>query len=328
VMRYPKVTLFAVFALIAVLIFDPSDSTIGARDVDGYTPVRNILASENVQNIISLASWNDLYEIESQKLLRKEFSIAFTEFGQNEVLDAASFGDEFFNSYLVKNKISHVVVPIKSSQNNSIFHKWGGRGTITIHLTEPYFTKLVNSNGVESVSLYRVNRNRKNIFVPKYFHYEMIWSDGIRPEFHKRLINFKEIGMYNYSYQFLYSDGPDVSWVFQYPNMQTETADFTYTSTDSENRSAVIQVQLLAAYGPNAPTQLVRVSLNDKIQNVKLTAGNPEMISLSVKDGDRVKFRNSLPCRNPVIWEPSDQDWRKFCFGIGSITVRPSQKQL
>ena len=321
-MTHPKAATLALLAIITFLIVDPTGSTNGARDVDKYAPLRSILATEHSKRVITLASWDDLYEVESEQLARKEISLSYTEYGQIQILDAASLGDEFFNSYLLQKEISHVVVPVKSSKNDLVFHKWGDRGSIEIRLTEPFFTKLISSIGELGVSLYRVNRVDKRIDIPKNFHYELKWSDNVRPEFHKRLIKFKEIGMYAYSYDYSYEDGPDVSWLFQYSNLQVETADFVYKSADSEGNSTVIQVTLLAAYGPKAPTQIVQVSQNEKIIHVNLNAGIAETIELKVRDGDRVVFRNVLPCRSPSTWEPSDQDWRKFCFGIGKITVR------
>ena len=318
-MKYPKTATFVLLAIITVIIFDPTGSTIGARDVDKYAPLRSILATEHSKRVITLASWDDLYDVESEQLARKEISLSYTEYGQIKILDAASLGDEFFNSYLLQNEISHVLVPVKSLKNDLVFHKWGERGSIEIRLTEPFFTKLITSIGL---SLYRVNRIDKSIDIPKSFHYELKWSDNTRPEFHTRVIKIREVGLYSYLYGFAYEDGPDVSWLFQYSNLQVETADFIYKSADTESKFAAIQVTLLAAYGPKAPTQIVQVSQNGNINHVILKAGIAGTIDLKVRDGDRVVFRNVLPCRSPSTWEPSDQDWRKFCFGIGKITVR------
>jgi hypothetical protein len=321
-MKKLNVAINALLALIIVLIFDPSGSTLGARDVDEYTPIRNILADEHSKRVITLASWDDLYEVESEQIARKEISLSYTEYGQIKILDAASLGDEFFNSYLNENKISHVVVPVKSSKNNLVFHKWGDRGSIEIHLIEPYFTKLISSFGEHGVSLYRVNRVDKSIEIPKNFHYELKWSDNVRPEFHKKLIKFKEIGMYAYSYHYSYEDGPDVSWVFQYSDMQKESADFTFQSHENANQKYEIEITLLAAYGPKAPSQIALVSLNSGTKPVQFNAGEQAKVLLTVVSNDRITIRNVLPCRSPSTWEPSDQDRRKFCFGIGKITVR------
>jgi hypothetical protein len=128
--------------------------------------------------------------------------------------------------------------------------------------------------------------------------------------------------MYSYSYKYEYEDGPDVSWVFQYPNMQMETASFIFQAMASENQKFEIEVTLRAAYGPNAPSQIALVSLNGNIKSVQFSAGEQAKVILTVVSNDRITIRNVLPCRRPSIWEPSDQDWRKFCFGIGKITVR------
>ena len=321
-MTHPKAATLALLAIITFLIVDPTGSTIGARDVDKYAPLRSILATENSKRVITLASWDDLYEVESEQLARKEISLSYTEYGQIQILDAASLGDEFFNSYLLQNEISHVVVPVKSSKNDLVFHKWGDRGSIEIHLTEPYFTKLVTSIGHHGVALYRVNKVDKSIDIPKNFHYELKWSDNVRPEFHKRLIKFKEIGMYAYSYDYSYEDGPDVSWVFQYSDMQKVSADFTFQSHENANQKYEIEVTLLAAYGPKAPSQIALVSLNGDTKPVQFSAGEEAKVLLTVVSNDRATIRNVLPCGSPSTWEPSDQDRRKFCFGIGKITVR------
>jgi hypothetical protein len=81
-------------------------------------------------------------------------------------------------------------------------------------------------------------------------------------------------------------------------------------------------ITLVAAYGPLAPMQIVRVIHNGESVAYQLTADQPAVVNLRLSNGDKVRFSSVLPCRQPQTFQPGEEDWRKYCFGISDIQVR------
>jgi len=79
---------------------------------------------------------------------------------------------------------------------------------------------------------------------------------------------------------------------------------------------------LLAAYGGNAPTQIIRVSTLSGNQSVMVAAGRPAILKLQLSSNELASFDNVLPCRLPSTFDSINGDQRRFCFGIGDIKVR------
>jgi hypothetical protein len=84
-----------------------------------------------------------------------------------------------------------------------------------------------------------------------------------------------------------------------------------------------MEIELLAAYGPNAPTHVVIVSSSQFVKSVTLNAGNPQKISLIIDEGESIKLSNGTPCRAPSTFEPSDASLSKICFGLSAVRVTP-----
>jgi hypothetical protein len=82
-----------------------------------------------------------------------------------------------------------------------------------------------------------------------------------------------------------------------------------------------IEIELVAAYGPNAPSHVVSYKSNDVAGTVTLKAGAPQMISVTVQKSGSVRLMNGTPCRVPSIFEPSDASLSKICFGISAVRV-------
>jgi hypothetical protein len=151
--------------------------------------------------------------------------------------------------------------------------------------------------------------------------YSLEWS-GVRKEFYELQRSIKEVGMYRYDYSKFYSDGTDVSWVLQGTDGLTEKPEFFFQTPNLSNKSFSVEMTLLAAYGGNAPTQIIRVSTLSGNQSVMVTAGRPAILNLQLSSNELVSFDNVLPCRLPSSFDSSNGDQRKFCFGIGNIKVR------
>ena len=313
--------LLSVLALVIVALFiDPFGATLGTQDVDSYRAIRNVLDKTANSRLLNLASYDDYYSIEPNFRLRKETSESFVEIGYESVLSAASLGDATFNSYLRQQGFTHVVVPLSSSENRKILHKWGNLGSISIRLDLPFFREVVRTFGEFPVVLYAVLAVSSLSPVENNL-YSLEWS-GVRKEFYELQRSIKEVGMYRYDYNKFYIDGLDVSWVLQGTDGYSEKPVFSIRTPNLLDKPFSVEITLLAAYGGNAPTQIIRVSTLLSNQSVMVAAGKPAIVKLQLSRNELVSFDNVLPCRLQSSFDSSNGDQRRFCFGIGDIKVR------
>ncbi len=313
------VSLGLLFVIVGLFI-DPRGATIGYQDSYSYRQIRDVLESSPENRAIYLAGFDDYYSIAPNFRLRTETSESFVEAGYDRILNAASLGDKAFNSYLVDDQVSHVVVPLSSAINDRIWHKWGNLGGISIRLKSPFFREVVRTIGEFPVVLYEVlNESGSNTYQTRMYSLE--WS-GVRREFYELQRKIQEVGMYTYEYSKFYSDGMDVSWVFQGTDGATDKPRFLIRTPNLPNRLFSVDVTLLAAYGGNAPTQIIRVSTLSGAQSIMVSAGKPAIVKLQLSSNELVSFDNVLPCRLPSTFDSSDGDQRRFCYGIGDIKVR------
>ena len=315
-----RITFSLLALVIACLFIDPVRATIGSKDPDSYQVIRDALKESPNSESIYLASYDDFYSIEPNFRLRAETDESFAETNYNKVLSAASLGDSAFNAYLRQNRITHVVVPLSSASKREIWHKWGRLGSVSIRLTPPFFREVARTSGEFPVVLYEVLTS-KSLGTTENSLYSLEWS-GVRKDFYELQREIKENGMYAYEYSKFYIDGLDVSWVLQESGGHSEKPKFYFRTQNLTNKSFTLEVTLLAAYGGNAPTQIIRVSTSSGSQSIMVTAGKSAVLRLQLERDVMVSFANVLPCRLPSTFDASNGDQRKFCFGIGDIKVR------
>ena len=304
-----------------ILFIDPFGATVGFRDADSYRPMRDVLDETANSKALYLASYDDFYSIEPNFRLRNETSEGFAEFGYESVLSAASFGDTAFNSYLFQQGFTHIVVPLSTATRGKVFYKWGRLGSVSIVLKEPFFEKVLVSQGDFPVVLYKVLYNSKQNFQSKFQGYALVW-DGVPKSFFELNNQIQESGMYAYTYTKSYLDGPDVSWVLQDDSGVKPNPRFVLKTPGVTNKKLLIEVKFIAAYGGNAPTQIIRIFTPTSSQALLIKAGKSATVTLAVDSNQEVAFDNTLPCRPADTFAPEDQDPRVFCYGISEINVR------
>ena len=315
--------------LVCVVVVNPYGVASGNMDIDPYSPIRSELANTKNEKLMLLSSYDDFYSIQSNDKLRRESSEAFVERGYDEILSAASFGDEYFNSYLRSKGVTHILVPISTSERGEIRYKWGELGSIRIKLSEPYFNPVVGTAGDYPVVLYRVDASGESTVVENKPNYWLNWLD-MRAEFYQVVREQREVGLYSYEYRKYYESGLDVNWVYSYPRVAEklpdipEIAEFQFRSESPGTVAVNAEITLVAAYGPLAPMQIIRVIHNNESVAYMLTATQPAVVKLQLSNGDKVRFSNVLPCRQPQTFQPGENDWRKYCFGISDIQIRPA----
>jgi hypothetical protein len=315
----------------ALVLLNPYGIASGSIDLDPYSPIRTEVSSASHGKLLVLSSYDDFYSIQSNDILRRETNETYSERGYGEILSAASLGNQFFNGYLHSKGITHILVPLTTSRRGEIQYRWGELGSIRIQLSEPYFAPIVTTVGDFPVVLYKVlGEGTDQIPQLDKPDYLIKWGPDIRGEFYQVIHTQVEKGLYSYEYSKSYENGLDVNWVFSYPRNTEglsdipEIAEFQYQGKSSVMEHVDVVITLVAAYGPLAPMQIVRVIHNGESVAYQLTADQPAVVNLRLSNGDKVRFSSVLPCRQPQTFQPGEEDWRKYCFGISDIQVRVS----
>ena len=315
-------TIFGGLVLVIVcLLIDPVGATLGVYDDVLYQPIRDVLTNSPDTKYLFLASYDDLYNIKPNFQLRIETNEKFVERNYSRFLSAASLGDQELNSYLHHLSVTHVVVPLSSSENRKILHKWGNLGSIHIRLESPFFREVVRTSGEFPVVLYEVLAVGSGLNSYQNNMYSLEWA-GVRREFYELNRKIEEVGMYGYEYNKFYTDGTDLSWVMQGTDGHAEKPQFYIRTEDHTNRIYLVDITFHAAYGGNAPTQVIRVSNSSGSQAVTVSAGKPASLHLRLIANELVTFDNVLPCNIPNSFDPANGDPRRFCYGIGEIKIR------
>jgi hypothetical protein len=309
--------------LLGIAFLDPLGVMSGFSDNGPYSPIKEALSKVDHPKTLMLASFDDLYAIESNYIARAETSDTFVEQDYKSVLVAASLGEQSFNNYLHRQGVTHIIVPRSSADNGYIWHKWGTIGSINLALNPPYFEQVISTVGDFPVDLYKVLGELDNLIVGDNLNYSIDWDPRIRTEF--QVSNGQtEVSLNSYSYLYSYADSKDVSWIFEHHSQEfnNDAISFKIRGNLRVKQKFAVSVTLLAAYGGNAPSQVVRVSTSKTIATANIRGGQPATLNLLVETNENVEIGHVLPCRSPSIWAPEDKDWRKFCYGIGDITVR------
>jgi hypothetical protein len=91
---------------------------------------------------------------------------------------------------------------------------------------------------------------------------------------------------------------------------------------DSKSLETVnIEIELVAAYGPNAPNHVVIYTSNDVAGTVIVKAGAPQKISVTIKKSGTIRLSNGTPCRVPSSFDPSNASLSKICFGVSAVRI-------
>jgi hypothetical protein len=276
-----------------------------------------------------LSSFDDYYQNDVKQYELRIGGLDFAEQGRKQIIQAASLGQDFFNDFLISHSVTHVLVPLTSAVRGEIRYKWGEFGAVRIQLIEPYFKMVTGSGGDFPLVLYQLYlgkiHNTQRVIDSEY---ELKWGGQVRRSFYELQSTVEEDGLYRYKYSFSYENNFDANWVYGYPTVQsgvakkTEYVQFKYESNSPDLARVSIALTLVAAYGSNAPVQVLKVSKNQDAKSYILEALKPLVVTVEVESGDMISVRNVLPCRQPRLFQPDDLDLREYCFGITDIEVR------
>jgi hypothetical protein len=101
-----------------------------------------------------------------------------------------------------------------------------------------------------------------------------------------------------------------------------EQADLSFTSDESPDQVFSVELQFVAAYGQDAPPQVLRVEHNLRTRSVSLKAQEVATMTFEMLSGESITIRDVLGCRQGMSFAPEDQDIREFCYGLRDVKVR------
>ena len=279
------------------------------------------LMSYGARSVLLLSSYDDVYSLEYNNYWRSEASEDFVEGRNDEVLDAASLGDEFFNQFLQSKGITHVLVPESTSVRGQIFYKWGERGSINIDLNSRFFTLVEKTSGPFASALYKVRKSDSGFDENVVADYSLEWSN-VDWWFYRSGRSKKEVGMYAYGdYSIGYDSGESSSWFYDLSPDRSNELVVHFKSKDIKRVN--VRLGLLAAYGVNAPDHEVLVESKNFSERLTLTAAGPSYVDVVLESGSEIRIKNVTPCKLPSEFEPNDESIFKICYGVGTVQVTP-----
>ena len=322
--KFKPIFLGVCLTVVFVCLVNPFGVASGNRDVDSYEGIRSLLSETKNAKVAYLSSDEDYFDFKGTSELRDQYGENFALEDANEILSAASFGNWSFNKFLNNNKVTHLLVPINSAERNRVVRKWGLHGNIMISLRQPFFAKKLVTSGEFPVAIYEVAKTKESDSALQPISYRLVWDDGTRDDFYSQIKSQREVGLYTYDYQSRFRDGATVSWVMADESDVSEKPAFKIQADHSENLKFQLTIEILAAYGSFAPNQVVRVAYGENSKSISVSSGKAGRVVLDVKPGEVITFENVLPCSAANTFDLTTSDTRKFCYGLSSITVRPT----
>lgn len=310
-----------VAVVLAFSLIDPLNMVSGRFDANPYSEIQHELNTSSTSGVLVLASYADLYQFPPYRYLRDILGARLAvrgelavENGYEEVLAQASLGEESFLRYLKSREISHLIIPMATVQTGLVFHRWSNHGTIRLDLNSPAFSLVRQSGGSFPLALYAVNFPTYSEPIVNAPTYEFEW-DGVRPAFHQ-LLRIIDEG-YEVRYQRRYEERVDTAWVFK-----GERIGLRLKSDGRSDQKFEVEMEFVAAYGTNAPSQVLKVITASGLTVVRLEANTVSKVSLVMVDGDWVKIESIFNCPAGTSFSPEDNDGREFCYGVRDLTVR------
>jgi len=287
------------FAVLLFMLFGPenrtSDSYSQIREVIGRTPDFKVLEISPDLNA-RYFPWINPVPVSFQTVDPAKNDPRF--------MRAASLGVEELSKFLTNEGITHLLIADTGQKRDRIFYRWGLGPSVDVALEEPLFRAVAVAYGEYPATLYEVEQVELDGFCAECQGVRLEWN-GVR----ESAINTSRYG---------YVDGPGIVWILgqDQPSLRLKSSE------DSGVRYRVT-FEIIAAYGDNAPPQILKFQTEEGVQIEKIVGGPSREISVEFDLGKEVEIHSVLPCMIPAVaqLEAGNQDTRELCFGISSIKV-------
>ena len=292
--------------VLVILDFNPSARRFINKDAIQYTEINDSL--EKIPNPVIAEfpmdlnkSYFPVHYIDAPKAS----SLSNGSYSDDLML-AASLGEENLAAYLKSIGVTHIAVPIDPEGNAVLRYKWEARASIDINLDDSRFKMISKSSGKNPAALIEVRASEGDEFCANCEPYRIEWS-GAREGFYRFISDGKNV---------FYEDGQDLSWA--HPSDKPKLRVNSVWNNDSTYR---LTIHFVAAFGENAPPQVLAISDGKSLRSIELVAGQGTDFQVDLKSGQEVSIQSVLPCAKVSVVDPGNPDARTLCFGISSIRV-------
>lgn len=287
------------FPVLLFLAFGPE-----SRTLDSYSQIREVISRTPDFKVLEISP--DLNARYFPWINPVPVSFHSVDPAKNDLrfMRAASLGAEELSKYLTNEGITHLLIANIGQEKDRIFYRWGLGPSVDVALEEPLFRVVAVAYGEYPATLYEVEQVELDGFCSECQGVRLEWA-GIR----ESAINTSRYG---------YVDGPDLVWILG----QDQPSLRLMSSSDSSVRYRVT-FEISAAYGDNAPPQILKLKTENGVQFEKIIGGPSREISVELDLGKKLEISPVLPCMVPAVaqLEAGNQDTRELCFGISSIKV-------
>jgi hypothetical protein len=292
--------------LIVVVLIDlnPLGRRFVNNDYSKYSEVRRELNSKQ----------NPVVAVVPLELDRNGFPLfvlnnAITAFPSDRTFEedlrlSASQGTDRFFSFLRNRGVTHVLLRRTEEAQSGYVYKWGEIPQVDLLLTEPYFTKVVESSFEQADELFLLNESFAQIDCEWCSDFRLKWT-GVRPTFYSQ----------GYFEGQFYED-KDISWV-----LPSENPSFEVVSEVPTKSFFKVTFMLHAAYGANARPQVVRIQYGTNSMTKAFGAGSGLSVEFMVQTGQQIRLNSYLPCVSPDQIDPNNPDKREICYAISDLSV-------
>ena len=178
---------------------------------------------------------------------------------------AASIGQSELSQYLNEQGITHLLVAPLNGARNHLFYRWSNTPSVNIRLTEPLFREVARAYGDYPASLFEVVPAETSGFCSECSGVEFNWK-GIR----EKAIDTSRYG---------YLDGPDILWI-----LGQDRSSLSINAKTKNGNGFRITFGLVAAYGGNAPPQILRFQSERGLKVVRLFPGPEVFVSIDLSE--------------------------------------------
>jgi len=298
-----KTCAIIVIAGLSIIDLSPLSLKEARSAYSEFEGIREVLSRENSPVLYSFSPNIDAGNYLNVKSVRSSYDQGWnTDF---EV--QAALGDENFASYLAFRGVTHVLIPDQEGNSGSYFAKWGLSSSIDLKFPDRFYDRVpTKPNGNPSI-LYKVKEGSIDNYCLNCRRYQLDWT-GVRQAFFDPVTASISLDQ---------QASENLSWV-----LPAEKPSLVISTESTEASLFMVSFNLVAAYGPLAQPQIVRISSNIESKNFKVEAGSTTKAEIRVNSNSSISIRYFLPCTTPTNLDPDNPDTRQICFGITHVIAK------
>jgi len=286
-------------AVLLLLLYGPD-----SRTSDSYSQIRAVISRTPESKVLEISPDRNARYFPWINPIPVTFQSVDPTKNDSRFMRAASISAEELGKFLTYEGVTHLLIADTGQDRNRIFYRWGAGPSVDVALIEPYFRAVAVAYGDYPATLFEVEQVELNGFCSECQGVRFEW-EGMR----ESAVDTSRFG---------YVDGPNLVWILG----QDQPSLRLRSTADSDVRYRVT-FKVIAAYGDDAPPQILKFETEEGAQFEKIVGGPSKEVSVELDVGKELEIHSVLPCMVPAVTqlEIGNQDTRELCFGILSIKI-------